>query len=506
MKKPKQRPWPADKIVHWPLSRIRPYPNNPRSHSPEQVAQIKTSMARYGVTAPILVDEAGEIIYGHGRLLAAQSLNYERMPVVIARGWSDDDKRAYRIADNQLALNAEWDYPLLSSELKALNLAGYDMPVLGFADAQLIQFMAHVGGGEPGAETDEPTRELTSDEKPLMIAAWQKLAGEWLSIIERQELLSTNFTKTALAVHFLRARFFGIPIPAAATLAYTPHRALIAGDRHSIADALRMATTNQDDIIERLWFVIGGQPRLDKLYSGALPFISARMPADFPSELARSLYDEFTSPGGKVLDPCSGWGGRMLGFLLSHASLYHGFDTDERSKDGVIKIYIDLKDYTAGKHRAWILGTPFEDAKLKPHFYDFALTSPPYFNTEKYGGEHSSWRRYQSLEAWTAGFYRPLLNKVSHALKPGATFALQIGNQTYPLEQLARDLAPDCALEHVETRMTDMSAHGYVGLGSDGAVPRDPREHEVIVLLRARRTRHVPKQHAAAQPVAAGNG
>jgi hypothetical protein len=485
-KETKRRAWPAEKVQLWPLARIKPYPNNPRTHSEEQVKQIAASMQRFGVTSPVLVDEKGILIYGHGRLRAAQFLELARLPVVVARGWSEDDKRAYRIADNQIALNAEWDVPLLSVELRELSLSGYDMPILGFGDMELVEFMAYRDGevGEQG-EVAAPDRELTDTEKPLMIEVWQRLAGEWLAIIEKQETLSTNFTRGALAALFLRARFFGSAIPGQATLAYTPHRALTAAGRTiSVPEALRKALTNEQNIVERLWFVMGGKPRLDGLLGSTLPFLDARIPGEFPVDLARSLIDEFCPPGGRVLDPCHGWGGRMLGFLLSKAGTYHGFDTDPLTVNGVQAMFDDLHSYADGKRAASLVCHPFEDAKLKQD-YDFALTSPPYFDTEKYGGPESSWRRYKTFETWVDGFYRPLLTKAARALKPGGMFALQIGNQRYPLEQAARDLAPDCGLAAVATRFTEMSDHGYVGLGTEGAVERDPAEHEVVLLLRA---------------------
>ena len=420
----KRRAWPAERVQLWPLARIKPYPNNPRTHSEEQVRQIANSMQRFGVTSPVLVDERGVLIYGHGRLRAAQFLKLARLPVVVAKGWLEDDKRAYRIADNQIALNAEWDVPLLSVELRELSLSGYDMPLLGFGDMELVEFMAYRDGeiGDQG-EIAAPDRELSDDEKPLMIEAWKRLAGEWLSIIEKQELLSTNFTKGALAALFLRARFFGGTIPGQATLAYTPHRALTAAGRTiSVPEALRKALTNEQNIIERLWFVMGGKPRLDGLLGSTLPFLDARIPGEFPIDLARSLIDEFCPPGGRVLDPCHGWGGRMLGFLLSKAATYHGFDTDPLTVKGVQLMFDDLHGYAESKRAASLVCHPFEDAKLKQD-YDFALTSPPYFDTEKYGGQESSWQRYKSFDAWVDGFYRPLLTKTARALKPGGVFA-----------------------------------------------------------------------------------
>ena len=104
-----RRPWPADRVERWPLDKLVPYARNARTHSEEQVAQIAASMREWGWTNPVLVDEAGMIIAGHGRVLAARKLGIGEVPVMIARGWTEAQKRAYVLADNQLALNAAWD-------------------------------------------------------------------------------------------------------------------------------------------------------------------------------------------------------------------------------------------------------------------------------------------------------------------------------------------------------------------------------------------------------------
>lgn len=126
-------PWPADKVERWPLDKIIPYPNNPRTHSPEQVAQLARDMKADGVTMPILIDEAGVIIAGHGRRLAAEP----EYPVVIACGWNEAQKRAVRLKDNQLTLLSDWDYDLLRLELTELKAADFDLASLAFDPATL---------------------------------------------------------------------------------------------------------------------------------------------------------------------------------------------------------------------------------------------------------------------------------------------------------------------------------------------------------------------------------
>lgn len=114
-----------------------PYARNSRTHSDEQVAQIAASIKEWGWTTPILIDEAGGIIAGHGRLLAARKLKMEEVPTIEAAGWSDAQKRAYVIADNKLALNAGWDVDALKLELQEIDLEGFDLQLTGFQIGEL---------------------------------------------------------------------------------------------------------------------------------------------------------------------------------------------------------------------------------------------------------------------------------------------------------------------------------------------------------------------------------
>lgn len=103
--------WPADRVERRPLASLTPYARNARTHSAAQVDQIAASIREWGWTMPVLVDEAGGVIAGHGRILAAQKLGFTEVPVMVAAGWSEAQKRAYVIADNKLAMNAGWTTP-----------------------------------------------------------------------------------------------------------------------------------------------------------------------------------------------------------------------------------------------------------------------------------------------------------------------------------------------------------------------------------------------------------
>ena len=120
---------------------ITPYARNSRTHSDEQVAQIAASIREFGWTTPILIDEEGSVICGHGRLLAARKLGQAEVEVIVARGWSDAKKRAYVIADNKLALNAGWDMELLALELADLKEFDFDLGLTGFSDEELSKLL-----------------------------------------------------------------------------------------------------------------------------------------------------------------------------------------------------------------------------------------------------------------------------------------------------------------------------------------------------------------------------
>ena len=133
---------PADKVERWSIEKLIPYARNARTHSDEQIGQIAASIKEWGWTTPILVDETGGIIAGHGRTLAAQRLKMAEVPVMVAKGWSDAKKRAYVLADNKLALNAGWDNEMLRLELGEIGELGFDLDLTGFNAGEIagLQF------------------------------------------------------------------------------------------------------------------------------------------------------------------------------------------------------------------------------------------------------------------------------------------------------------------------------------------------------------------------------
>ena len=144
----------ADRIELWPIDRLRPYERNPRTHSEAQVDQIAASMVEFGWTNPILIDENAGIFAGHGRLLAARKLGLAEVPVIRFEHLSEAQKRAYLIADNQLALQAGWDDALLAEELAWLRDERFDLDLVGFDATELERLLA-IADGETASEEAE---------------------------------------------------------------------------------------------------------------------------------------------------------------------------------------------------------------------------------------------------------------------------------------------------------------------------------------------------------------
>ena len=172
-----------ERIETWPLERLRPYARNAKTHGADQVAKIAGSMARFGWTVPVLVGADGEVIAGHGRILAAAQLGLTEAPVIVLDHLTEEQRRAYRIADNQLTTLGDWNEALLAAELQELAADEFDLSVVGFSDAELDQLLAFdLGGGEasegpgtPPVVVPEPPRNPASRTGDLWILGDHRL-------------------------------------------------------------------------------------------------------------------------------------------------------------------------------------------------------------------------------------------------------------------------------------------------------------------------------------------
>jgi ParB-like chromosome segregation protein Spo0J len=148
---------PTRQIEMRDIAALIPYARNSRTHSPEQLAQIAASIKEWGFTSPVLIDESNTILAGHGRTMAAKKLGLKEVPVIVARGWTDAQKRAYVIADNKLALNAGWDSEMLAVELQDLTAGGdFDVLLTGFEGDELAALLGDIKAKDVGGDNDPP--------------------------------------------------------------------------------------------------------------------------------------------------------------------------------------------------------------------------------------------------------------------------------------------------------------------------------------------------------------
>ncbi len=137
------------------------YKGNPRVHSDIQIERLVNSLKEFGFTNPVLVDDTGNVIAGHGRIAAAKKIGLQTVPTITLSHLSEDQRKAYIIADNQLALNSSWDDDLLKKELEKLENNGFDLSLLGWGD-DIPTFADEPDYGSL-EDFDDPTSELAND-------------------------------------------------------------------------------------------------------------------------------------------------------------------------------------------------------------------------------------------------------------------------------------------------------------------------------------------------------
>ena len=188
-----------------PIKQLNPYKNNARTHSEKQIEKIAKSIEEFGFINPVLIDSDYGIIAGHGRVKGAERLGMTEVPCIFVEDLTEEQKRAYIIADNKLALDAGWDYDLLKIELEDLNNLDFDITLTGF-DMDII-----FGDDDDGYYGDE--RERTNKAYNLDLVDHQNLSNDFwqMPTIKNnnyipEDLIGFNYAKTStnkdVGIHF----------------------------------------------------------------------------------------------------------------------------------------------------------------------------------------------------------------------------------------------------------------------------------------------------------------
>mgnify|MGYP001593384967 FL=1 len=222
------------------------------------------------------------------------------------------------------------------------------------------------------------------------------------------------------------------------SLLFNPHRLGTATLRSkSLISALQSADT-VSGIARAIAWQDGKYPVRDALYraievgANGVQYVN-----EFPPSIARDIFTSFGAT--RILDPCAGWGGRMIG-AASVGAFYHGFEPSSKTHSGLIKLGEFLKQFNTGFDFI-VENLPFEDAKLTER-YTLAMTSPPYFDTERYSDEQTQAAiKWPSFASFAGGFFIPMIEKAIASADGG--LVLNIGSRTYPMKQTMLAAFPD---------------------------------------------------------------
>ena len=168
-------PWAAWDVEPRPIDSLIPYARNARTHSDAQVAEIAASIREFGWTIPVLVSEDGTLIAGHGRIMAARLLGITEVPAMVARGWSETQRRAYCLLDNRVPMNAGWDMEMLAAEVRSIDadldagLADFDLSILGFDTPELAEMLDAMLSADKTERLTDPDEVPETPERPVTV-------------------------------------------------------------------------------------------------------------------------------------------------------------------------------------------------------------------------------------------------------------------------------------------------------------------------------------------------
>lgn len=446
-------------------------PSNPRFIKDEKFEALKKSLSESPEllkARPLIVFPLADkfiVLCGNMRLRAGKALNFKDFPCYVLPQTTTSKKlREYVLKDNMEYGQIDWEHIAQDWDKEELAEWDFDLPEgWEFDDPTL-------GDDQQGEDTEEPQEDEHAE--LLLDDAWRSAADEALK--QYDTIKGFSFvTPHSAKIDFINFCYYGKDYPRSNSLAFHPMQFVTKGDKLSEYEGLRRVADGESNV-KGLRFV--AQEKINKLCQTTLAFGGARMPADFPADLAKSLIDEFCTEGGTMLDPCAGWGGRMVGFLASdNAREYQGFDASPYQCEGDTLIFDTFKDATKTEKAASVVCSPFEKAKLSDNSFDFAMTSPPYFDTEKYLGGEQSRETSNSYEQWRTSFFAVLIEKVYKALKEGCVFALQVGSQSYPLLEDGKKIASKIGFTVEDVRTTAM-INNYNGT--------EKMDGEVVIILR----------------------
>lgn len=480
---------PQRYVERFPLAELEDFPGNPKDHD---IGAINESIDANGWYGALIVQEWPDtpkyILAGHGRRDTLIGKGVTHVAVLFIEC---DEKTARRIvlADNRTS-----------------QLGGFDLPALAAFVTEDAKLDNLKGTGYDGDDVDAINTQLTSDYQNALGTSDEGKGNETPATSEAPRPAFVLFSQQRVideAFAFFRERGFpyrDLPLHIQlqemnALAALDQDKALRSTRGYAVADTYhkhrfhataRNKSSPFDSFMDdeklrhalKLEIEMGPGHVSDKMF-GTLSLVRGTQAcANFRPAWAMALYREFVPQGGVVLDPCTGYGGRLTGFIASKlGGTYVGTDPNTPTYQANVKLADTLaRDLcTVELHHL-----PFEDfarEHIDGERFDFAFTSPPYFGKELYSDEPTQSRlRYPSIDSWRTGFLRELMRGCFRGLKAGSFCVINIadvdiGGQTYPLEQMTVEEGESEGFEHVETRNYSIAIGAGKGDQGEGREP-----------------------------------
>lgn len=420
------------KIEYIKKDDLKPYVNNAKIHTGEQVEQIKKSIREFGFNDPIAVWHENEIIEGHGRLLAVMEMSeIEDVPIIRLDELSDEQRKAYTLVHNKLTMNTDFDLQLLN--LEPDDITDIDMTEFGF-------------------DLDFDDDEVEESEKEEVIYFENELIQN--KVVEAwQETTLDDFIKTIIdeptAMYQFNRLCSGYNEGYNISLLFNPHRL----DTDTVKHKSILYGYNEDAEYRKQFarYMVNVSakvvPQTQYYKYIGIGTAGYQYVNEFQPYLARDIYKKFCKDGDKILNPCAGWGGRLLGIASSRLQDIEYIETEPATQtyNGLVK----LKDWLGLDDNYKQYNLPFEQLELKENYFDFAFTSPPYFNTEIYSDEDTqSAKNQDSYASWRDNWYIPFIDKILFTLKVGGKALLNVGNARYPMEKDLKQHLKELNIEH----------------------------------------------------------
>lgn len=415
---------------------------NYRKHSDENKRVIKKSLEELGAGRSVLIDKNNTLIAGNGVFEQAQALGIpvrvietdgtELVAVKrtdIAEG--DEKRKRLALADNVASDLSEFDDDLLHEDFSMEELSDWGLE-----------------SEEEVSEADiETSKEKNDNAEILLNKAMKQYCGEFYEQLQKAQeagFFVTGLSRGFAKLNYLQAKYYGRKYDKKNSFVFAPEIFMTSSHKKgcSYFEQLRRSSTNKNDSGIAGFRTVTNDGNLLLLLEGnGYPISEGRSASDFPVSVARDLFTRFAAgENARVLDPCHGWGGRLVGAMLEGVGEYVGCDPSPVANRAVKDIYNTFSEYQNTK--ACFMMKPYEEATDEEvgTDFDFALTSPPYFDVEDYQGGEQSHKRYSNYKLWVERFYRPLIENTMRRIKNGGVFALQVGSQTYPLKMDALNI------------------------------------------------------------------